>query len=118
LESCNAVVGGVSVVSNWDIEEADIREATLSEQAPERRRDWKISTFDAGTSGSLDGTVSIFSRMKSLLSAEDKSRALKADFIAEMRQLSKLRHPCITTVMGKSEFDVFLFLRKPLVLFM
>jgi len=25
---------------------------------------------------------------------------LKSDFIAEMRQLSKLRHPCITTVMG------------------
>lgn len=25
---------------------------------------------------------------------------LKADFIAEMRHLSKLRHPCITTVMG------------------
>ena len=25
---------------------------------------------------------------------------LKADFVAEMRHLSKLRHPCITTVMG------------------
>jgi len=25
---------------------------------------------------------------------------LRADFVMEMRQLSKLRHPCITTVMG------------------
>jgi hypothetical protein len=29
-------------------------------------------------------------------------RKLRSDFIKEMRILSKLRHPCITTVMGKS----------------
>jgi serine/threonine protein kinase len=29
-------------------------------------------------------------------------RKLRSDFIKEMRSLSKLRHPCITTVMGKS----------------
>lgn len=29
------------------------------------------------------------------------SHQWKQDFIAEMRQVSKLRHPCITTVMGK-----------------
>ena len=28
-------------------------------------------------------------------------KALKKDFIEEMRHLSKLRHPCITTIMGK-----------------
>jgi hypothetical protein len=27
-------------------------------------------------------------------------RKLKQEFILEMRYLSKLRHPCITTVMG------------------
>jgi hypothetical protein len=26
---------------------------------------------------------------------------LKTDFISEMRYVSKLRHPCVTTVMGK-----------------
>lgn len=30
----------------------------------------------------------------------DEYSILKTDFISEMRQLSKLRHPCITTVMG------------------
>eukprot|EP00555_Chaetoceros_dichaeta_P013092 CAMPEP_0198268664 /NCGR_PEP_ID=MMETSP1447-20131203/38306_1 /TAXON_ID=420782 /ORGANISM="Chaetoceros dichaeta, Strain CCMP1751" /LENGTH=742 /DNA_ID=CAMNT_0043959849 /DNA_START=100 /DNA_END=2328 /DNA_ORIENTATION=- len=35
----------------------------------------------------------------SMYSNGDYSR-LKQDFIKEMRQLSKLRHPCITTVMG------------------
>jgi len=31
---------------------------------------------------------------------KDEYSKLKSDFITEMRQLSKLRHPCITTVMG------------------
>lgn len=31
---------------------------------------------------------------------ENEYARLKADFIVEMRHLSKLRHPCITTVMG------------------
>ena len=30
----------------------------------------------------------------------DENSKLRADFIDEMRTLSKLRHPCITTVMG------------------
>ena len=38
---------------------------------------------------------------------KDEYNKLKADFISEMRHLSKLRHPCITTVMGAviSKFD-------------
>lgn len=32
-------------------------------------------------------------------------RKLKKDFIDEMRQLSNLRHPCVTTVMGKSSCE-------------
>lgn len=32
-------------------------------------------------------------------------RKMRQDFVAEMRCLSKLRHPCITTVMGKSTDD-------------
>ena len=31
-------------------------------------------------------------------------RKLKNDFVEEMRYLSKLRHPCVTTVMGKLEW--------------
>jgi hypothetical protein len=34
-------------------------------------------------------------------SAKRQHARMKADFIDEMRLLSKLRHPCITTVMGK-----------------
>lgn len=32
--------------------------------------------------------------------AKDEYKILKEDFLEEMRHLSKLRHPCITTVMG------------------
>jgi len=32
--------------------------------------------------------------------AKDEYKVLKEDFLDEMRHLSKLRHPCITTVMG------------------
>ena len=44
---------------------------------------------------SLNNTKSLFQR-KSSYSYDN----LRKDFIEEMRQLSKLRHPCITTVMG------------------
>jgi serine/threonine protein kinase/ABC-type phosphate/phosphonate transport system substrate-binding protein len=42
-----------------------------------------------------------------LFGQNDEYKKLKADFITEMRHLSKLRHPCITTVMGAviSNFD-------------
>ena len=33
-------------------------------------------------------------------SRQQNNRQLKADFVREMRHLAKLRHPCITTVMG------------------
>ena len=33
-------------------------------------------------------------------------QALKEEFVAEMRHLSRLRHPCITTVMGKYQFSL------------
>ena len=36
----------------------------------------------------------------SLFGEGDEFEHLKQDFVAEMRHLSKLRHPCITTVMG------------------
>jgi serine/threonine protein kinase/class 3 adenylate cyclase len=52
------------------------------------------------------GTFSISSRSqtsepwwKTLWYGDELSR-LRADFVEEMRMLSKLRHPCITTVMG------------------
>ena len=41
------------------------------------------------------GTISQSGTGRSL-----SARHIKNDLIAEMRQLSKLRHPCITTVMG------------------
>ena len=60
--------------------------------------------------GSLHGSMSNFSRIfnngsdnSSWSSAFFRTRGypnLRADFVMEMRQLSKLRHPCITTVMG------------------
>jgi guanylate cyclase, other len=36
-----------------------------------------------------------------LKSARGASEKMKKEFVSEMRLLSKLRHPCITTIMGK-----------------
>lgn len=38
---------------------------------------------------------------RSLQFYSHSSASLRADFVAEMRHLSKLRHPCVTTCMGK-----------------
>ena len=52
-------------------------------------------------SGSMIVSRSKGAGSKSRGSASTTSwRQLKKDFISEMRYLSKLRHPCITTVMG------------------
>ncbi|CAB9511219.1 activated protein kinase catalytic subunit alpha-1 [Seminavis robusta] len=56
-----------------------------------------------GRSGSASGRSSFFGRMTMFGSSANGSidlKAMKADFIREMRYLSKLRHPCITMVMG------------------
>jgi len=55
--------------------------------------------FDSnGTNGSssIDGKASIVMKFRK----QNSYDRLKAEFVIEMRQLSKLRHPCITTVMG------------------
>lgn len=54
-------------------------------------------------SRSLAGTLSGESRSNSTIvkSGMANRKKLAQDFIEEMRHLSKLRHPCITTVMGK-----------------
>ena len=49
--------------------------------------------------GSQSTTRHSGSRFTSIFFGDDYSR-LKKDFVSEMRYLSKLRHPCITTVMG------------------
>uniref|UniRef100_A0A7S1Y4G3 Guanylate cyclase n=1 Tax=Grammatophora oceanica TaxID=210454 RepID=A0A7S1Y4G3_9STRA len=44
--------------------------------------------------------IGVLSVKRGILGRRDEYAKLKADFILEMRHLSKLRHPCITTVMG------------------
>jgi len=41
-----------------------------------------------------------FKKLKEAIFGSDEYARLKLDFVSEMRHLSKLRHPCITTVMG------------------
>ena len=48
--------------------------------------------------GSLSGLTK--SRKNSVASDVQNYRKLREDFVEEMRYLSRLRHPCITTVMG------------------
>ena len=61
---------------------------------------------NAQGSGNMTGSQSaptrgsLLSRSLVKLRKGDEYTRLKTDFIVEMRQLSKLRHPCITTVMG------------------
>jgi hypothetical protein len=84
----------------------------------------QISDVEAGTMGSLrrsrvgtksgafDGAGTVSYRRKTnsrrfffRSGMKDHYSRLKADFIEEMRHLSKLRHPCITTVMGTYPFE-------------
>ena len=44
--------------------------------------------------------TSFWTAKEAIFGKGDEYSRLKADFIHEMRHLSKLRHPCITTVMG------------------
>jgi hypothetical protein len=54
---------------------------------------------DTTTSQSLTSGASSFKGKKMSQGAQWKK--LRSDFIEEMRYISKLRHPCITTVMGR-----------------
>jgi serine/threonine protein kinase len=47
-----------------------------------------------------NGKIRMLERVPSTSARSKTYNQLKADFIHEMRLLSKLRHPCITTVMG------------------
>jgi serine/threonine protein kinase len=52
-------------------------------------------------SPAMIGRARIYGSLSSTASGRRQNqRQLKADFVREMRHLAKLRHPCITTVMG------------------
>ena len=73
----------------------------------ERERAARVSKKDNALffglkSGALGLSTASSSGFKSRISTgfKDEYSRLKSDFMVEMRHLSKLRHPCITTVMG------------------
>lgn len=86
------------------------------------RRSETTSSTDSGHSsedtverGIVSGTFETSSHQKNWLPMANNEtklqRKLRADFIKEMRYLSKLRHPCVTTVMGAviaSKYDPML----------
>mmetsp|Transcript_25718 Transcript_25718/g.37953 ORF Transcript_25718/g.37953 Transcript_25718/m.37953 type:complete len:1494 (+) Transcript_25718:46-4527(+) len=87
----------------------------LAEQKPEEQQKGGIEKpvgnskrNDGVMSGSLLYNTSVFSGTDSwktkgssgFANGSKNYASLKTDFIVEMRLLSKLRHPCITTVMG------------------
>jgi len=91
-----------------DIESADVHALESGERA--LQSGGSSGAFNGLRSGSLAvgntiashdsaGALGISFRKKNKRYRDEYSR-LKTDFIDEMRHLSKLRHPCITTVMG------------------
>jgi len=84
----------------FDIEIGTNKEGNLRQQKPSRRDNELFYGLKSGAFGlsSSAASGSLTSRIKT--SFKDEYSRLKSDFIVEMRQLSKLRHPCITTVMG------------------
>jgi hypothetical protein len=62
----------------------------------------KSTSLSVGASMNASGAAngSFLTRSLKRLRKGDEYTILKEEFIVEMRQLSKLRHPCITTVMG------------------
>lgn len=72
-------------------------------EAPTGGNRYKMSSLTVGGGGlRTGGSRSLDSQQwwKQLFGYRDEYSKLKADFIEEMKLLSKLRHPCITTVMG------------------
>jgi hypothetical protein len=64
-----------------------------------------------GMATALSSVSGVFSkRLKYSVQNSDEAhwRKLKKEFVEEMRYLSKLRHPCVTTVMGKLEWTELL----------
>ena len=100
--------------SSWSIDSADFKklmDLEANEATDSKNSRGHTSGKHSGlyqSSGSLktssDEKKKKWSMMKTmkykLLGTGDDYSKLKADFIIEMRHLSKLRHPCITTVMG------------------
>ena len=77
------------------------RLATLGKYTAEQDEDSDI--FDTRRTGRGSGTRRTRSSGSSggwLRRLTGSTSALNEDFVREMRHLSKLRHPCITTVMG------------------
>lgn len=63
-------------------------------------------TISGMLSGSRIGALTTFHNTKKP-KKEPTYKQLKDEFMAEMRYLSKLRHPCVTTVMGKIYKECF-----------
>ena len=99
-------LSSVSAASGEEEEEGGDEVMTVEEKMQARFQDAKAGMASDDFMTSHGGTFSVSSRSqkkepwwKTLLYGDENSR-LRADFVEEMRTLSKLRHPCITTVMG------------------
>lgn len=75
------------------IEHIDQRRASIGSQSLRR------GSMQMNSSGSRKTHHGVY-RFLSTIGGQDEHTTLRKDFIREMRLLSKLRHPCITTVMG------------------
>jgi hypothetical protein len=97
---------GVTVMTTSTSTSADIEAVAAPRRVPQQRRGSMRALLanhqrspireEGKSSRRLLGFVST----SSTITLENNHEKLKADFVEEMRLLSKLRHPCITTVMG------------------
>lgn len=74
----------------------------IPEEGPNASTDLlSVKSPSSSSSQARTNKKSVFgARVRKYLGFKDEYDLLKDDFVHEMRHLSKLRHPCITTVMG------------------
>jgi len=88
--------------ASWVVSKVETKDVTTGTRSGTTSSSSHASGSTWGISSQASGTIKDFqSSMVSLVSGRSGEHSkLKADFMIEMRHLSKLRHPCITTVMG------------------
>ena len=98
------LLSSASVPDNFSVSNNGVNSTDTGVTVDRKLSQGSESGYDV-EAGIKSGIISVDDTKKSFLSPlasqENKlQRKLRNDFIDEMRYLSKLRHPCITTVMG------------------
>ena len=97
LEACDRTMALSKKSSSWQSNVG----STNSDENGTNSSNYTSSSYSSGMSSSQKVAFKRWFGYKSMKATEGKNYGrLKKEFVAEMRILSRLRHPCVVTVMG------------------